>query len=119
VTTEGSEPEPDLALVQGPARRYAERHPSASDTALVVEVSDTSLERDREVKGPIYASAGFPAYWIINLVDHRLEVFTDPSGPVETPGYATRTDRHPGEDVQVVVEGREIRRIPVADLFVV
>jgi Uma2 family endonuclease len=53
--------------------------PSPQDTLLVVEAADTSLSYDRETKGPLYARAGIPAYWIVNLNDDRIEVYREPS----------------------------------------
>ena len=71
-----SEPEPDLAVVPGTARDYADAHPTSA--ALVVEVADSSLDYDRTRKTAVYARAGIREYWIVNLVDRRLEVFRDP-----------------------------------------
>jgi len=70
-----SEPEPDLAVVSGGPRDYAD-HPSRP--ALVVEVADSSLALDREHKGSLYARASLPEYWIVNLVDRVLEVHREP-----------------------------------------
>jgi Uma2 family endonuclease len=65
-------PEPDVAIVPGDARDYEDRRP---DTALlIVEVADSSLPEDRLTKAAIYASAGVPEYWIVNLRDGCLEV---------------------------------------------
>lgn len=89
ITLEDSEPEPDLAVVVGPASRYLERHPGPSDIALVIEVADSSLALDRDVKARVYARAGIATYWIVNLVDARVEVYTRPSGAVEVPAYGT------------------------------
>lgn len=73
-----SEPEPDLAVVTGQPSDYRERHP---DTALlVVEVADTSLRRDQQIKQRIYAQAGIAEYWIVNLIDWTLEVYREPQG---------------------------------------
>lgn len=58
-----SEPEPDVVVVRGDTRQYLDRHPGAEDIALVVEVSDTTLQRDRSLKKRIYARAGIPIYW--------------------------------------------------------
>lgn len=79
---EGSEPEPDLAVVKGPANKYRDKHPSGMDTLLVIEVADSSLQKDREVKLPIYAEAGIPVYWIINLEEKQVEVYHSPAGKV-------------------------------------
>ena len=74
-----SEPEPDLALLRPRADYYSKATPSGDDVLLVVEVSDTTLETDRTLKCEIYAEAGFPEYWIVNLVENCLEVHRDPS----------------------------------------
>ena len=78
-----SEPEPDLTVVRGGARDYSREHPSRP--ALVVEVAESSLARDREHKGSLYARARVDDYWILNLVDRVLEVYRrpipDPSAP--------------------------------------
>jgi Uma2 family endonuclease len=74
----GSEPQPDVAVAQGPESRYDNHHPGPADLLLVVEVSDSTLSRDRQDKAQRYASASLPRYWIVNLVDRQLEVYTDP-----------------------------------------
>ncbi len=71
-------PEPDLAVVPGSVRDYAQRHPT--EAALVVEVSESTLRKDRTLKAHLYASAGLPEYWIVNLVDRQLEIHRNP-GP--------------------------------------
>jgi len=76
VISDISEPEPDIAVVPGSIRDYAEAHPAQA--ALIVEVADTSLRYDRKVKGSLYAKAGIAEHWILNLNNHRLEVYLDP-----------------------------------------
>jgi Uma2 family endonuclease len=66
-------PEPDVAVVRGAADDYDTAHPTRA--VLVVEVADASLVQDRLTKAPIYAAAGVPEYWIVNLRDDRVEVF--------------------------------------------
>ena len=73
-----SEPEPDYALLVRQADYYASRKPMANDVLLLVEVADSSLEYDREVKGPLYAQNGIAEYWIVNLIDNCVEVYRDP-----------------------------------------
>ena len=73
-----SEPEPDVAVVEGPPRRYRDEHPSSA--VLVVEVADASLAFDRTRKATLYARAGIPDYWIVNLLDGVLEVHRRPEG---------------------------------------
>ena len=64
-----------MSIVRGEPGDYSVRHPTGADTALVVEVADTRLEFDRE-KSRIYAEAGVPFYWIVNLPDSVLEVYS-------------------------------------------
>ncbi len=118
VTTDDSEPEPDLAIVRGPEDRYAARHPTAADIALLIEVADSSLEYDREFKGPLYARAGVPEYWIINLVDDRIEVYSQPDSSVPGSRFSRRRDYTSGEVIPLVVAGRKIADIPVEEFFV-
>jgi hypothetical protein len=79
ITLKDSEPEPDLAIILGQRLNFRDRHPNAASLELVIEVSDTSLERDRTIKQRIYARAGIPIYWILNLGDRQLEVYTQPN----------------------------------------
>ena len=71
-----TEPEPDFAIVQGTGRQFLAAHPTSA--LLIIEVADSSLPYDRRHKGSLYARAGIPDYWILNLVDYRLEVYRDP-----------------------------------------
>src|SRR5262249_35795011 len=95
VTLSTSEPEPDGVIARGDDRDYATRHPGPQDLALIAEVSDSSLVHDRDVKGPIYARESIPVYWIVNLVDEQIEVYTNPTGP--DPPRTTATGRIMGE----------------------
>ena len=79
VTLDGvSEPQPDVALVRRREQRYLHGHPTPQDILLVVEVSWTSLRYDRRRKLRAYARNGIPEYWIVNCVDRRVEIYTDP-----------------------------------------
>ncbi len=81
---ETSEPEPDVAVIAGDVRDYREAHPTTA--VLIVEVADTSLAYDRSEKASLYAKAGIPDYWILNLIDRQLEVRRGP-GPDATPSF--------------------------------
>ena len=106
-----SEPEPDLAVVRGRLRDYSDHHPSASDTVLLVEVSDSSLDYDRTDKLAAYARGGIPEYWILNLVDRVLEVYRKPAGD----SYGEK--RTLGADDPVAPLGCEDQAVSVADLL--
>ncbi|MER3473230.1 MAG: hypothetical protein C4335_04200 [Armatimonadota bacterium] len=87
-----SEPEPDVAVVPGKPTDYISSHPSTA--VLVVEVAQSSLEYDRQVKGALYARAGIPEYWLVNLEERRVEVYRDPAPDL---GYRSRRIYMPGE----------------------
>jgi len=70
--------EPDLTIAEGKIRDFAQVHPTSA--ALVVEISDATLQKDRTIKAHLYAQAGLAEYWILNLVDRQLEVHRNP-GP--------------------------------------
>jgi Uma2 family endonuclease len=72
-------PQPDVMLVAGPEKVYAD-HPRPADVYLLVEVSDSTLAKDRTIKLPLYAACGIPELWIVNLVDQQIEVYTEPHG---------------------------------------
>jgi Uma2 family endonuclease len=73
-----SEPEPDIAVCLPVPDRYKQAHPRADQVLLVMEVAESSLSYDRTRKARAYAASGIPEYWIVNLVDRRIEVLTDP-----------------------------------------
>lgn len=77
---EFSEPEPDVVIVAGAVRDYAVEHPTPDAVKLLIEVSDSSLSKDRGRKLRAYARGGIREYWIVNLADRRLEVYRAPSG---------------------------------------
>jgi len=114
VTLSHSEPEPDFAVVRGNKRSYLHRHPGPADIGLVVEVSDSSLDSDRDDKCRIYADAGIPIYWIVNLVDLQVEVYTN---PVTASGYAKRQDLDPTMSIPFILDGVILATLPVADLL--
>jgi Uma2 family endonuclease len=112
-----SQPEPDFAIVRGAPRTYLARHPGAADTGLVIEVADSSLLRDRADKTRIYARDGIACYWIVNLVDQQIEVYTQPSGATPMATYGALQTYHLGAAVPLVLDGNTVGTIPVADLL--
>jgi Uma2 family endonuclease len=113
----GSEPEPDFAFVRGDETIYRNHHPGPAEIGLLVEVSNTSLTVDREDKGRIYARAGIPIYWVVNLVDKVIEVYSQPSGPCEEPSYATHDGYSTASSAPVVLDGITVGTIGVADVI--
>ncbi len=76
--SDGSEPEPDLAIVQRLGDEYLVHHPYPENIFWVMEYSNTSLEKDLGIKAEIYAAAGIAEYWVVNLKENKLIVFRDP-----------------------------------------
>ena len=77
--SEYSEPQPDIGLLKSRADFYAEAHPKPEDVFLIVEVADTSAGFDRETKAPLYAQAGIPELWLVDLTQDCVEVHLKPS----------------------------------------
>ena len=117
ITFEESEPEPDIAIIVGTVRQYVERHPIPAEVALIVEVSDSTLERDRDVKQRIYARGRIPFYWIINLVDEQIEVYSAPTGYGEHAKYLRREIFQRGDSFPVIVDNKQIGIVDAADVL--
>jgi Uma2 family endonuclease len=115
ITLEDSEPEPDVVIVRGETRDYLDRHPTGEDIAVIVEVADSTLERDRSSKKRLYARAGIPIYWIINLSEQTIEIYTDPVTDAQT--YQQKQVFKPSEQIQVEIDGKAIASFVVRDLL--
>ncbi|MBD1908062.1 Uma2 family endonuclease [Trichocoleus sp. FACHB-6] len=116
ITLTDSEPEPDVVVVRGNTRDYLDRHPGAADIALIIEVADSTLERDRTSKQRLYARAGIPIYWIINLPEKQIEVYTEPVVAEESI-YQRRQDYQLSDEVPVAIAGQIVSRLSVLDLL--
>ncbi len=116
VSLPGSEPEPDLAVARGPDERYFSAHPGPDEIAVVIEVSDHTLDYDRAVKARIYARARIPIYWIVNLRGAQVEVYSQPrAGKVAA--YRQRQLIGGKDALSVVIAGKDFGQIPVRRLF--
>jgi Uma2 family endonuclease len=113
VVSDLSKPEPDLAVVRGAIDDYDHREVMGTDVALVVEIGDSTLRADQQEMKPIYAASNIPIYWIINLVDRQLEVYTEPEGGDYRKSQVFTRE----QDVPLILGGVEVGRIRVADLL--
>ena len=115
ITTTDSEPEPDVCIVRGSRKDYLKRHPKPKDAALVVEVAESSLARDRGLKKRIYAKALAPVYWIVNLEERQIEVYSE---PVKSKGeYRLSRIFKAGEAAPIVLDGTEVGAVPVKEVL--
>lgn len=116
ITIGDSEPEPDAVVARGPARRYGRLHPTSKDIGVLAEVSESSLDFAQTVKAPEYARAGIAIYWIVNLINARVEVYTQPKQG-RTSGYHHCAIYKKKDSVPLMVAGRNLGNIPVRNLL--
>jgi Uma2 family endonuclease len=117
ILTPDSQPEPDVAIVADALDSHASRAPRGEEIALIVEAADTSLTLDRRLKGRVYARAGILNYWLLNLIDWQLEVYSGPSGPVEMPGYHEHRVYRGDDKVSIVIGLDDLGMIRVGDMI--
>lgn len=118
ITLGDGEPEPDGAIVRGRIEDYAAAHPVPADVATVIEVADTSLERDRGIKLRSYARAGIAAYWIVNLIDRQVEVYSDPDAASQPwPIYRRREVLSVGDTISVRIGEVILGQVAVASVL--
>lgn len=114
VEFDGWTPLPDVAVHRGARKpKYVHRLPRADDTALIVEVCESSYLKDRKDKYRRYAKAAIPVYWIVNLDRRVIEVYSLPLGRA----YRSRLVFKEGHSVPVVIDGVTVGHIAVADIL--
>lgn len=111
--SEHSEPEPDLALLKPRPDFYSFKHPTPEDVLLIVEVAETSLQYDKEVKLPLYARHGVPEVWLIDLEGGQIEVHTEPEGE----RYRSVRVVKQGQDEQLAPEGLPEVELAAAEIL--
>lgn len=106
-----SEPEPDLTLLRPRPDFYASEHPTPEEILLVIEVADSSIEYDRQIKAPLYARNRIQELWLLDLGRNHLVVYRDPTGE----GYATTRVLRRGEVISPLAFPHLV--IPIADIL--
>ena len=118
VTFLKSEPEPDLCIVRGALEDYRSRHPSPKEIGLLIEVPDSTLGYDRDLKCQLYANARVAQYWIINLIDYQLEVFEQPRASQGKPAtYRRRQTLSATEMFTLQLDNQKLGVFRVRDLL--
>lgn len=115
ITLPTSAPQPDITVMRGSRRDYRHRHPGPADIGLLVEVADSTLTLDRTTKAAVYAAAGIPEYWIVNLIDRQVEVHRQPQAAAAQ--YADRFVVPQSGRVMLCLDGADAGEIAVADIL--
>lgn len=102
ILSEYSEPESDVVIAKKKDDNYLSNHPTVEDIILIIEISDSTLKYDRETKLSLYAEVGINHYWIINLVENNLEVYTNPFTDNRNKfGYRNKSIFLPDESIEI------------------
>lgn len=117
VTMPDSEPEPDVLVVRGKRRDFIQRHPMPEEVALLVEVADGTVNQDQNWKKRIYGRAGIAVYWIVNLPERQIEVYTQPSGPAAQPTYHHMVTYRETDRIPIILGGEQVATLPVGELL--
>jgi Uma2 family endonuclease len=97
-----SEPEPDVVIAKKKADNYLSAHPVVEDIILIIEISDSTLQYDRETKLSLYAEAGIGCYWIVNLVGNCLEIYDRPFSDNQGKfNYKNKSILLPNESIEI------------------
>jgi Uma2 family endonuclease len=95
VLNDYSEPQPDVTLLRQRDDFYERSLPTPDDVLLVIEVAETTIEYDRQIKVPLYARAGIAEVWIVNLVDEQIEIYAQPVNDA----YQSKREARHGETI--------------------
>jgi Uma2 family endonuclease len=110
--------QPDIMFLRGPIEDYPSL-PTPANVGLLVEVADSSRGYDQTLKASVYAAAGIPEYWIVNLPDRRLEVHRSPKPAIGdlSAAFATVEALEPGRTIDIVLDGTKLGTVAVGDLL--
>ncbi len=109
---DASVPQSDVVVLRGAAEDYPEDFPTTGDVVFVVEVADSSLQLDRRMSED-YAIEGIGGYWLVNISDGCVEVYSEPAGNA----YAVKRTYQPGDEIPLIIDGTQVARIAVKELL--
>jgi len=108
-------PLPDMLVLRGGLEVYRGHRPEADDVALLIEVADTSLKIDTGTKLKAYARAAIPVYWVVNLKDGLIHVYSEPIPPEER--YASMLTIDLDGTIPFILDGQHVAMIPAASIL--
>ncbi len=117
ITLKKSEPEPDIIVALPDKQHYTTRHPHVEDVLLVIDVADSSLKQDQTTKLEIYAEAGIGWYWIVNLQNKVVEVYSQPIVLEGNLTYRNREQYRRQDQLPVVVNNKTVANIQIAEFL--
>ncbi|HEU5116285.1 MAG TPA: Uma2 family endonuclease [Isosphaeraceae bacterium] len=117
IKARNSVPEPDAVVARGNPRDIRSQGRLPESTALAVEVADTSYALDRNRKSQLYASAGIPIFWLLDLNRRRLEVFSNPTGQDDQARYEKTDLFEEKQEAPFVLDGQEIGRFAISEIL--
>ena len=117
VRVQRSMPEPDVMVVRGDLRQYGDRRISGRGRGPDRRGGGRQPRRDQVFKKAIYAQSGIPVYWLVNLIEQRIEEYTDPAGADESADYRQRHDYSSSDQVPLMLDGRCAATISVGELL--
>lgn len=117
ITLIDGEPEPDGAIIRGAIEAYRSSNPGPQDVAVVIEVADSSLPRDRGIKLRSYARAGIPVYWIVNVNERLIEEYSVPLQDTSPACYNSRTVHSGNARINVLIDGVVVAGLDLAAIF--
>ena len=104
-------------MIRGRLKDYGKRNPTAAEIGIIGEVSDSSYAKDRGPKWRKYAAANIATYWIVNLPQQQIEVYSSPSGQGKSAAYRDANCYGPDDEVPLILDGSELGRIKVRDVL--
>lgn len=115
ILDDGTEPQPDISILKPKDDVYASGHPRPHDVLLIIEVADTSVEEDGDIKLPRYADCSIPEVWLVNIPKRKIEAYHTPVGEKENAGYKVRVEYREGDTLSP--EAFPNVKIAVADVL--
>ena len=97
-------------MVRGNLENFVDRHPTGAEVALVIEVADVSLRVDRDLKADVYAEAEIPIYWLANVENQIMEIYSGRS-------FRDRSRLTPNDEIPIILDGQQLGSLALSSIF--